>query len=97
MDAEKDLCAKRHKFKIDFSKTLLEDKQELFHEISRGKQYISMPDLIDFLENNAYRPTRDEVEAILRRCDHDADGALNYEEFCACIEDSGSKELDKRR
>ena len=56
-----------------------------------------MPDLIDFLENNAYRPTRDEVEAILRRCDHDADGALNYEEFCACIEDSGSKELDKRR
>lgn len=56
-----------------------------------------MPDLIDFLENNAFRPTRDEVEAILRRCDHDADGALNYEEFCACIEDSGNKELDKRR
>jgi len=27
-------------------------------------------------------PKKHELEAILRRCDHDADQTINYDEFC---------------
>ena len=40
-----------------------------------------MVDLVDFLDENGYLPTRDGLEAIMRRCDHDADGSLSFEEF----------------
>lgn len=46
-----------------------------------------MPDLIFFLEQHAFHPRTEEIEAILRRCDHDSDGALSYEEFCCMLED----------
>jgi len=46
-----------------------------------------MPDLIFYLEMHAYHPRTEEIEAILRRCDHDSDGALSYEEFNGMLED----------
>lgn len=48
-------------------------KLKAFNEVSRGNTYILMSDLIYFLENNGFCPRTDDVEAILRRCDHDAD------------------------
>lgn len=41
-----------------------------------------MSDLIYFLEQNGFYPRTEDLEAILRRCDHDADRSLNFEEFC---------------
>jgi len=44
-----------------------------------------MQDLIWFLDVNGYQPKTEDLEAILRRCDHDADRALSLEEFAeAC-------------
>jgi hypothetical protein len=56
-------------------------KHKTFNEISRGLPYISMSDLIAFLEQNGFYPRTEDLEAILRRCDHDADRSLSFEEF----------------
>jgi len=40
-----------------------------------------MADLIFYMEDNSYHPRTEDLEAILRRCDHDADRALSQEEF----------------
>lgn len=45
-----------------------------------------MSDLIFYLENNGFYPRTEDLEAILRRCDHDADRALSFEEFCEIAE-----------
>lgn len=39
--------------------------------------------LINFIkENSKFDPRQHELEAIMRRCDHDADLALSEDEFC---------------
>jgi hypothetical protein len=38
--------------------------------------------LIEFLEGNHFYPKREDLEAILRRCNHDGNLMLNLEEFC---------------
>lgn len=53
-----------------------------FDSIARGCQAISMPDLIYFLERNSFYPRADDQEAILRRCDHDANRQISFAEFC---------------
>jgi len=40
-----------------------------------------MPVLIDLLESNGFYPRAEDLEAILRRCDHDADRGLSFDEF----------------
>lgn len=57
-------------------------KIKSFNDISRGFHSICMPDLISFLENNGFYPRREDIEAILRRLDHDANRMLSYDEFC---------------
>ena len=45
-----------------------------------------IPDNIrSFFKNNGYYPTEDEVVAIVRRLDVDADAKINYAEFCEAI------------
>ena len=46
-------------------------KVRAFEHISQGRESIQMPDLIAYLERNSFFPRREDVEAILRRCDHD--------------------------
>jgi Ca2+-binding EF-hand superfamily protein len=41
--------------------------------ISRGKDSITVDDLILFLQQSGHRPTTEDLEAILRRCDHTGD------------------------
>ena len=45
-----------------------------------------MPDLIVYLEDNGFHPRTSDIEAILRRCDHDADRAFSFEEFNELID-----------
>jgi Ca2+-binding EF-hand superfamily protein len=38
-----------------------------------------------FFKNNGYYPSEDEVVAVVRRLDTDADAKVNYSEFCEAI------------
>lgn len=53
-----------------------------FDDISRGRSQISVGDVTYFLERNGFFPRREDIEAILRRIDHNADQSLSYAEFC---------------
>lgn len=44
-----------------------------------------MQDLIWFLDTNGFQPKTEDLEAILRRCDHDADRSLSLEEFAEAL------------
>ena len=72
--------------KMDLFKHSEYQRHKAFHEISRGLTYINMSDLIYFCEYNGFYPRTDDLEAILRRCDHDADRCLTFEEFCEITE-----------
>lgn len=57
-------------------------KVRAFEQITKGYHAIQMPDLISYLESNSFFPRREDVEAILRRCDHDGNRMISYAEFC---------------
>lgn len=57
-------------------------RRKAFDGIARGYHSVCMPDLIYFLEKNGFYPRREDIEAILRRLDHDASKMLSFEEFC---------------
>jgi len=40
-----------------------------------------MPDLLAYLESNGFYARREDIEAILRRCDHDGNQMISFEEF----------------
>lgn len=67
-------------------------KVRVFDSIAKGYSAIQMPDLIFYLEKNSFFPRREDVEAILRRCDHDANRQISYAEFSelASIEERGT-------
>lgn len=54
----------------------------VFDCIARGYAGIQVTDLVGFLERNSFYPRSDDIEAILRRCDHDANRQISYAEFC---------------
>ena len=68
------------------------NRTKTFHDVSRGLSTISMSDLIFYLENNGFYPRTEDLEAILRRCDHDADRSLSFEEFSEVTELPGTNE-----
>ena len=65
------------------------NKVKVFDEIARGYHLIGMPELIAYLERNGFYPRREDIEAILRRMDHDANRMISYEEFCELTTASG--------
>ena len=70
------------------------NKHKTFADVSRGLSQISMSDLIFFNENNGFYPRTEDLEAILRRCDHDADRCLSFEEFNEVTELPGAAPAD---
>jgi len=64
-----------------------------FDTIARGYHSISVPDLIFYLERNGFYARRDDIEAILRRLDHDANRMISYTEFCelASVQDRAGR------
>ena len=54
---------------------------------------ITMPDLIVYLEDNGFHPRTSDIEAILRRCDHDADRAFTFEEFSELVDLPGHENI----
>lgn len=92
LEREKNMCRKRKEVRMDLFKNKDHQKLKTFNEISRGQTFITMPDLIVYLENNGFHPRTSDIEAILRRCDHDADRAFSYEEFNELIDLPGEEE-----
>ena len=54
------------------------ENKKTFNYISRGSSTINLTDLNLFLLNNGFKPSSDDIDAILRRCDHNAASALDY-------------------
>lgn len=76
IDARKDLT-KHSTFKVE----------DAFKLISGRYSYITLQQLTQFLEaEGSYYPKQAELEAIMRRCDHDADRMLCFQEFAELCE-----------
>ena len=67
------------------SKESEESLSNVFNQISQGRPEITMTDLIWFCERYGFQPTTEDLEAILRRYDHDADRSLSFEEFVEMV------------
>ena len=70
------------------------DHSEWFSRISGWKKHMSMTDLNYFMKQNSKGLKTEGLEALLRRCDHDADRALSYDEFCDLTELPGGLNND---
>ena len=81
LEREKNLIHKRNEIRKELLKNIDFNKAKIFSDISRGKKTIEMHDLICYLEGNGFHARTPDLEAILRRCDHDADKALSFDEF----------------
>lgn len=86
LEREKNLCKNRNALKLQLARHADFENAKSFDLISRGNRYIEMIDLIYFLEGNGFHPRTEDLEAILRRCDHDADRALSLSEFAELAE-----------
>lgn len=81
LDREKTFMARRREARAALMGISDTDINRIFKDIARGKAEITMEDLIAFLNYNGFNPQTVDLEAILRRCDHDADRCLSLEEF----------------
>jgi hypothetical protein len=72
---EKELTLQRHRNDSKRQLAMSPDfvKVRSFDNISRGRSQIGVSDLSYFLERNGFYPRREDIEAILRRLDHNAD------------------------
>lgn len=52
-----------------------------------------MADLSSYLEDNGFYACEEDINAILRRCDHDANRLISFSEFCelTAITDPGQE------
>lgn len=82
LDKEMALQRQRNESKLALVKCPDFLKTKVFDTIARGYHLIGMPELISYLEKNGFYPRREDIEAILRRMDHDANRMISYEEFC---------------
>lgn len=73
-------------------------KHKTFDDIARGCRNISMADLTIWAERNGYFMRSEDVEAILRRLDHDADRMISFEEYAELVNDaeSGSEKSEQK-
>jgi Ca2+-binding EF-hand superfamily protein len=51
----------------------------------RSEGDVNPDNIRSFIKNNGYYPSEDEVIAVVRRLDVDADCKINYAEFCEAI------------
>lgn len=53
--------------------------------LSKGMGHITLEGLCSFLNKNGFQPSRKDIEAILRRCDHDANQNISFQEFAELV------------
>lgn len=81
LDRERTFMNRRRDARMALAAVPDADINRIFKDIARGYSDIQMQDLIWFLESNGFGPKTEDLEAILRRCDHDADRMISLEEF----------------
>lgn len=86
LDRERSFMQRRREARMALASVTPGDINKIFRDISRGHSDIQMQDLIWFLDTNGFQPKTEDLEAILRRCDHDADRAISLEEFAEAID-----------
>lgn len=77
INREIEFYKKRDKARRDLLKCPEFNKHEGFKALSGGKEVADVKSMIEFFDANGYYASRDDLEAILRRMDHDADQALS--------------------
>lgn len=85
LDRELAFISRRRDCRFALASVSATDINRAYSEIARGRQDIAMPDLIWFLDTNGFQPKTEDLEAILRRCDHDADRMISLEEFAETL------------
>lgn len=85
LDREKTFISRRREVRLSISKATATELNQVFRDLSRGNSDITIQDLVWFLDQHGFQAKTEDLEAILRRCDHDADRALSLEEFAEAI------------
>ena len=85
LEREKSFHQKRKAARTDLKNESESSLSLVFHLLSKGKTEIKMEDLIQFLDQQGFYAKTEDLEAILRRCDHDADRAISFEEFAEIL------------
>lgn len=85
LDREKTFMSRRREARMALAKVPPSDVNKIFRDISRGHNDIQIQDLIWFFDMNGFQAKTEDLEAILRRCDHDADRSLSLEEFAEAL------------
>ena len=85
LEREKQFMNRRRDARMALAKVQAGDINKIFREISRGHNDIQIQDLIWFFDMNGFQAKPEDLEAILRRCDHDADRSISLEEFAEAL------------
>lgn len=96
LDREKSFMQRRREARMALESVPPGDINKIFRNISQGHSDIQMQDLIQFLDQNGFQPKTEDLEAILRRCDHDADRAISLEEFAEACEKNYNDLIQER-
>lgn len=96
LDRERTFMQRRREARMALSVVSPGDLNRIFRDIAKGYTDIQMQDLIWFLDCNGFQPKTEDLEAILRRCDHDADRAISLEEFAEACGHNYQALLDER-
>ena len=96
LEAERKFIAKRRAARIELAKVSEKDLLTIYQSIARYGGDITVSDLINFLDQWGFRTTTEDLEAILRRCDHDATRSISFEEFAEILGRDYEKLLAER-
>ena len=96
LEAERQFIAKRRTARRELLKVNEKDLFTIYQSIARYGGDITVSDLINFLDQWGFRTTTEDLEAILRRCDHDATRSISYEEFAEILGRDYEKLLAER-
>ena len=58
---------------------------QIFQDLSEFGDALSVNDIIIFLEYQGFEATNEDIEAISRRCDHDGDRLISFEEYAEIL------------
>lgn len=96
LEAERKFVTKRRAARLELAKISEKDLLTIYQSIARYGADITVSDLINFLDQWGFRTTTEDLEAILRRCDHDATRSISYEEFAEILGRDYEKLLAER-
>ena len=96
LEAERKFISKRREARMELENVSEKDLLTVYQNIARYGGDVTVSDLINFLDQWGFRTTTEDLEAILRRCDHDATRSISFEEFAEILGRDYEKLLAER-